>query len=175
MLAGVEVSTTETPSSGAPSTNALLLRLEIEEFYARYTRAVDRRALDDWVALFAPDGSYSATSYENYTTIGMRWFTSTGTEELKDRVAVSNGYYFAPLTKELHVVGNVLATDNGDGSIDAEAYFVMYAVDREGISKMHVCGEYHDVLVRVDGELRFKLHLAVVDSETLPANMGVLL
>lgn len=155
--------------------SALLLRLEVEEFYARYTRAIDRRALADWVALFAPDGSYSATSHQNHTTMGMRWFTSTGTEELKDRVAVSNGYFYSPLTKELHVVSNVLTAESDDGSISAEAYFVMYMVDREGVANMHVCGEYHDVLVRLDGELRFKEHVVVVDAETLPANMGVLL
>ena len=67
------------------------------------------------------------------------------------------------------------STENADGTVAAEAYFVLYVVDREGISRMHVCGEYHDVLIRVDGELRLERHLAVVDSETLPANMGVLL
>lgn len=164
-----------TSASGTRSANALLLRLEVEEFYARYTRAIDRRDTSGWVALFAPGGSYSATSYENFTTIGMRWLTSTGTEELKDRVAICNGYFRASLSKELHVVSNILVTESTDGTIESEAYFVMYAADREGVSQMHVCGEYHDVLVRIDGELRFKLHLAVVDSETLPANMGVLL
>jgi 3-phenylpropionate/cinnamic acid dioxygenase small subunit len=164
-----------TTAPGTRPANALFLRIEVEEFYARYTRAIDRRDTAGWVALFASGASYSATSYENFTTTGMRWHTSTGTEELKDRVAICNGYFRAPLTKELHVVSNILVTENADGTVASEAYFVMYMVDRDGIAQMHVCGEYHDVLIRTDSGLLFKQHLAVVDSETLPANMGVLL
>lgn len=167
--------TNATSASGSTLAHTLVLRLEVEEFYARYVRAIDRRDPSGWVALFTPDGSYSATSYENYTTLGMRWMTSVGTEELKDRVAICNGYFRAPLTKELHVVSNILATEDEDGHVAAEAYFVMYAVDRHGVAQMHVCGEYHDVLVRRNGDLLLKEHLAVVDAETLPANMGVLL
>jgi hypothetical protein len=51
----------------------------------------------------------------------------------------------------------------------------MYAADHGEQSELYVCGRYHDVFVRVDGDLRFAEHRVVIDSECVPPNMGVLL
>ena len=50
--------TNATSASGSTLAHTLVLRLEVEEFYARYVRAIDRRDPSGWVALFTPDGSY---------------------------------------------------------------------------------------------------------------------
>ena len=72
-------------------------------------------------------------------------------------------------------LGDLRDEEQDDGTVKSAAYFAMYVADRGGPSQLHVCGEYDDVLVVTADGIRFAEHRVIIDAETVPANMGVLL
>jgi 3-phenylpropionate/cinnamic acid dioxygenase small subunit len=151
------------------------LRSELEDFYADYILTIDEKRPNDWIAMFADAGLYAVTTHNNHSTTGMWWHTDRGLNALKERAAFTNGYFWHNPTKTLHTVSNLRATELDDGKIKSQAYFVMYCSDRGDLSQVYVCGVYDDVVVRADGGMLFEEHRVIIDSETVPANMGVLL
>ncbi|WP_405562705.1 aromatic-ring-hydroxylating dioxygenase subunit beta [Streptomyces sp. NBC_01180] len=151
------------------------LRSEVEDHYVSYALTMDDKRPNDWVALFLGTGLYAVGTHNNVSTTGMWWYTDRGLGALKERAAYMNGYLRHNPTRTLHTVTNVRARETDDGRIKAEAYVVLYVTDRIEMSRFHVCGRYDDVLTRTDDGLRFVEHRVVLDPETLPGNMGVLL
>ncbi|MEU2083431.1 nuclear transport factor 2 family protein [Streptomyces albus] len=151
------------------------LRSEVEDHYVSYALTMDDKRPNEWVGLFLDTGLYAVGSHNNVSTTGMWWYTDRGLGALKERAAYMNGYLRHNPTRTLHTVTNVRAAETDDGRIKAGAYMVLYVTDRTELSRFHVCGRYDDILVRTDAGLRFVEHRVVIDAETLPANMGVLL
>jgi 3-phenylpropionate/cinnamic acid dioxygenase small subunit len=151
------------------------LRSELEDFYAYYLQAIDQKRPNDWVDMFVEEGLYAVSTHNNTSTTGLWWYTDRGRLALKERAAYTNGYFWHSPTKTLHTFTNLRAQERDDGMISAHAYFVMYTADRGELSELYVCGEYDDLFTRVEGELRFAEHRVIIDSETVPPNMGVLL
>lgn len=151
------------------------LRSEVEDHYFAYALTMDDKRPNDWVDLFLDTGLYAVGTHNNVSTTGMWWYTDRGLGALKERAAYTNGYLRHNPTRTLHTVTNVRARETGEGRIKAEAYVVLYVADRTDMSRFHVCGRYDDILARTDDGLRFVEHRVVIDAETLPANMGVLL
>jgi 3-phenylpropionate/cinnamic acid dioxygenase small subunit len=151
------------------------LHRELEAFYAAYARTMDERRPTDWIAMFDENGVYAVTTHNNYSTTGMWWYTDRGIKVLKERAAYASGYFWHVATKTLHTITNVVGSENSDGEITAGAYFALYVADRGDLSRLHVCGVFYDKFVRYDGGLRLREHRVVIDSETVPPNMGVLL
>jgi 3-phenylpropionate/cinnamic acid dioxygenase small subunit len=151
------------------------LRSEVEDLYAHYATIIDEKRPNEWVDLFATEGLYAVGTHNNVSTTGMWWNTDRDIVALKERAAYTNGYFWHNPTKTLHTISNVRAQEREDGSVAAQAYFVMYVADRTDPSVLHVVGRYEDILVRERGQLRFREHRVVIDAETVPANMGVLL
>lgn len=148
---------------------------EVSQFYASYARTIDARDPNAWVESFLESGLYAVGSHNNVSTTGMWWYTDRGVSLLKERAAFCNGYAWHNVTKTLHTISNVQVYELPDGSLKASAYMVMYAADRGAEQKLHVCAEYDDVLVRTKDGLRFAEHRVIVEAETVPANMMVLL
>lgn len=151
------------------------LRDEVAAFYADYAVTIDHKLPNDWVDTFIETGTYAVTTHNNASGKGMWWYTDRGLLALKERAAYTNGYFWHNPTKTLHMISNIRARGQENGSLKTQAYFAMYAADRGGPSRLHVCGEYDDLLVRSGGVLRFAEHRVIIDAETVPANMGVLL
>jgi 3-phenylpropionate/cinnamic acid dioxygenase small subunit len=151
------------------------LRSEVEHFYAEYVLTIDEKRPNDWIAMFADPGLYAVTTHNNHSTTGMWWHTDRGLNALKERAAFTNGYFWHNPTKTLHMVSNLRAHELDDGKIKSAAYFAMYSSDRGDLSILYVCGVFDDVIVRTEAGMRFEEHRVIIDSETVPPNMGVLL
>ncbi|GGK74269.1 aromatic-ring-hydroxylating dioxygenase subunit beta [Mangrovihabitans endophyticus] len=151
------------------------LRSEVEDHYATYALTMDDKRPNAWVDLFLAAGVYAVGTHNNVSTTGMWWYTDRGLGALKERAAYTNGYLRHNPTRTLHTITNVRARETDDGLIKSEAYVVLYVTDRVEVSRFHVCGRYDDLLTRTDHGLRFAEHRVVLDAETLPGNMGVLL
>jgi 3-phenylpropionate/cinnamic acid dioxygenase small subunit len=151
------------------------LRGELEDLYAEYALTMDDKRPNDWVDLFVANGLYAVGTHNNISTSGMWWYTDRGRGALKERAAYMNGYLRHNPTRTLHTVTNLRAEEDEEGRVSAKAYFVLYVTDRVELSQLHVCGRYQDILVRTEDGLRFVEHRVVIDAETVPGNMGVLL
>lgn len=160
--------------SGMHATSAAL-RSELEDFYAQFAEAIDQKRPNDWLSFFTDEGVNAAGTHNNISTTGMWWYTDRGLVDLRERAAYTNGYHWHNPAKTLHVITNIRGHEREDGAIDASAYVVMFVADRSQESQLHVCGRYEDILVRQGGRLLFREHRVVLDAETVPQNMGVLL
>lgn len=153
----------------------LQLRSELEDWYANYAATVDAKDPNGWVDHFDAEGIYAVGTHNNVSTTGGWWYTDRGVVALKERAAFNCGYFWHVPKRTLLTVTNLRAQPQEDGRIAAQAAFQMHAADRTDAAQLHVVGRYQDVFVRRDGQLRLLEHRVVIEGETVPQNMGVLL
>lgn len=144
----------------------LLLQQEIDQLNVDYAAALDEKRFDDWPEFFLEDGHYKLQARENFDRglpLALMAMESRGM--MKDRVyGVTQTIFHGPYYMR-HVIGvaRVLA-DDGD-TVNAVSSYAVFRTKPGGISEIYNVGRYIDVLVRVEGHLKFKSRLAVYDSE----------
>lgn len=144
----------------------LLIEQEINQLNADYAAALDEKRFDDWPEFFLEDGHYKLQARENFDRglpLALMAMESRGM--MKDRVyGVTQTIFHAPYYMR-HVIGaaRVLRVD-GD-TVNAESNYAVFRTKPGGVSEVYNVGRYIDVLVRMDGQLKFKSRLAVYDSE----------
>ena len=144
----------------------LLLQQEIDQLNAEYAAALDEKRFEDWPEFFLEDGQYKLQARENFDRglpLALMAMESRGM--MKDRVyGVTQTIFHGPYYMR-HVIGaaRVMAA-NGD-TVNAETGYAVFRTKPGGISEVYNVGRYIDVLVRVDGQLKFRSRLAVYDSE----------
>lgn len=144
----------------------LLLKAEVEAFNTAYCAALDEQRLADWAELFTQDGFYNIISRENHDRglpVGLIYCENRGM--IRDRAfALEKTAMFAPRYLR-HMVGNVVAEEEADGTIRAGANYVVFQVlfDRPDAT-IHQVGRYIDRFEREDGALKLKSRVCVYDS-----------
>jgi salicylate 5-hydroxylase small subunit len=144
----------------------LLLQQEIDQLNAGYAAALDEKRFDDWPEFFVEDGQYKLQARENFDRglpLALMAMESRGM--MKDRVyGITQTIFHGPYYMR-HVIGaaRVLTVD-GD-VVSAETGYAVFRTKPGGISEVYNVGRYIDVLLRVEGRLKFKSRLAVYDSE----------
>lgn len=122
---------------------------------------LDRKAWDDWLALYAEDAIYwmPAWKSENETTSDpdneLNLIYIRGRQGLEDRVfRLASGDSFAsvPLDRTTHLVGGVLVTAESDDAFEASASWIVHTYDSRGGTTTR-SGAYDYVLRKVGGEL----------------------
>lgn len=151
------------------------LRAELDALYADYAAALDEGRWDDWIALFADDGSYLLQPRENHDRglpLATMWLESTGM--LRDRIhGITQTLFHAPYYQR-HMIGplRVIALDTADGRerIDVQAAYAVHRTRVHAPSEVFSVGRYLDRVVRdpADGLLRFSAKRAIFDSENVP-------
>jgi salicylate 5-hydroxylase small subunit len=169
------VSADERPLTGLATTisdplvsqlQRLLMQQEIDQLNADYAAALDEKRFNDWPEFFLEDGHYKLQARENFDRglpLALMAMESRGM--MKDRVyGVTQTIFHGPYYMR-HVVGaaRVLAVD-GD-TVNAETSYAVFRTKPGGVSEVYNVGRYIDVLLRIDGRLKFKSRLAVYDSE----------
>ena len=150
---------------------SIALAREVEAFNADYCAALDAGLVEQWPDFFTEDGLYRITARENAELnmpVGLVY--AHGRNMMIDRaIAISRTQMFAP-RYNLHLVSNTRVTDEAeDGSIAAQANFVLLQTLVEGPSTIHMAGTFYDHLVRKEGGLLLKERQAIYDT-TIIAN-----
>ena len=150
---------------------AMTLTREVEAFNADYCAVLDAGLVEQWPDFFTEDAIYRITAREN-AELGMPvgLVYAHGRDMMIDRaIAISRTQMFAP-RYNLHVLGNTRVTDEAqDGSIAAQANFVLLQTLVEGPSTIHMAGTFYDRFVRKDDGLLLKERQAIYDT-TIIAN-----
>lgn len=157
-------------SNIAPA-RAHALRQEIETFNNEYCAVLDAGLIESWPDFFVDECIYRITSRENAELnmpVGLVYCVSKGM--LQDRaVAISRTQMFAPRYM-LHLVTNTRVTDeSADGTIEAQANFLLMQTLIEGPTTIHMAGMFQDRFVRHDGNLLLKERQVIYDT-TIIAN-----
>lgn len=136
----------------------------IRELVQRTALLLDREQFDDWVALFAADGTYELSAYSTEIRRWMTW-------QLSDRPALAkmlaevNEHVRDPARRR-HVVGYPLVRIDGEEG-SATAAFSIFRTTPEGQSSLYMVGTYEDQLVRDSGAWLYKSHKVIVDTRML--------
>ena len=150
---------------------ALLTRLAVDEFNARYCAALDEMRLADWAEMFTPDAFYVVISRENddrNRPVGLIYCEGRGM--IRDRAfALEKTSMFAPRYLR-HLVGNLqVEPADGDGEIRAKAnYMVMQVLFDRPDATIHQVGRYEDVFVHAGDELKLKSRRCIYDNLLVP-------
>jgi salicylate 5-hydroxylase small subunit len=145
------------------------LRLEVDDLYARYIACLDQRRYDEWPEFFTEECIYKLQPRENYERelpLCTLSFETKGM--LKDRVYGITQTLFHQPYYQRHLVSGLQITAVENGTIAAEANYLVIRTKKNELSEVFNCGRYFDQIVRDDGRLKFAAKLAVFDSELIP-------
>ena len=148
------------------------LRFEIEDLYAEYANVLDTEDLERWPELFVEDAFYDVIPRENYERdMPLAIMRCESRAMMQDRVrAIRETLMFDPRYVR-HLISSFRIAANGDGEIDVTANYAVLETLPDEMTKVLNAGRYVDMLVRVDGKLRFKQKRCVYDSSVVPNSL----
>jgi salicylate 5-hydroxylase small subunit len=147
------------PSAG------LDLRIAVADLNAEYGACLDARELERWPEFFTDDGVYRLQPRENFDRglpLATMAYESKGM--LRDRVyAATQTLFHIPYTTR-HVVGWPRVTTGADGTIEAEASYVVVRVRENELPEVFSVGRYLDRIVDTGERLLFRQRLCIFDN-----------
>ena len=154
------------PSEPVSQAPYLALRAEIEAFHAEYCYVLDNNAIEAWPDFFTEDALYRIAARENVEAalpVGLVY--CEGRAMIKDRAfAIAHTAMFAPRYL-LHIVSNIRVTGEGpDGSVSAEANYLVLQTLIDDDTRLHQAGRYFDRFRRADGCLKLAERHCVYDT-----------
>ena len=172
MLSTMKIDYSFQPARLTPE-QAQPLRIAIEAFHNEYCAALDSNNVELWPEFFTEDGLYRITSRENANLgllVGLVY--AEGRDMMYDRaIAIARTQMFAP-RHTLHVVSNTRVIDDANGTIEAEANFMLVQTLIEGPSTVHLAGKYYDRFIRhTSGHLLLKERQVIHDTEILATDL----
>jgi anthranilate 1,2-dioxygenase small subunit len=143
----------------------LVLRARVEALNAAYAHVIDDDRLEELPALFTGDGVYRAQTRENHELgLPLSLIYCDGAAMLADRVtAMRTANIFEPHVY-CHATSAIRVLRRDGEGWRARANFSIVRTMSDGESMLFACGRYFDLIVEVDGALRFKERVAVLDS-----------
>jgi anthranilate 1,2-dioxygenase small subunit len=149
----------------------LALRLEVEEFYARYVDVLDNGPIDEWPTLFAEKCVYKVIARENFDAdlpLGTMYYESRNM--LKDRAyALKETLMYGPRSLR-HFVSGMIISPEADG-LRVRANFMVTQVQNDALPTVFSCGQYRDRLVRSGGQLLLAEKICVYDNDLIQNSM----
>lgn len=162
------------PASGhahaAPAAGAALTREEVEDFLFEEAARLDEWRLDEWLALFTDDASYSvpptdAPESEPGDTL---FLISDNAARLRSRVEQLLGkttWAESPRSRTRRLITNVRIRGQEGARARVTANFAVYRSRGDQLSTY--VGRYEYLLERRDGGLRIVSRRAILDLESL--------
>ena len=137
----------------------------IGQLQTRYIRVIDDDLLEDWPALFTPDGSYRITTRENHCAgLPMPLFSCRGQAMMVDRVSglrkinVYEPHCYRHQQSALEIV------QADEHEIHCISNFLVVRTMHTGAMSIFATGIYQDVLVDTGQGLRFRERVVITDS-----------
>lgn len=148
-------------------------QLRIDDLNARYAQCLDDSDIGRWPAFFARECLYKIYPRENAEDGlpgAILFFDSHAM--MRDRVlCVLDVNMYAPHTTR-HLLGRSIVLPAHGGGLKARTNFMIAHSDVEGRSEVFAVGEYQDVVVEEDGELRFREKVVLLDTFTVPSHLA---
>jgi anthranilate 1,2-dioxygenase small subunit len=146
----------------------LTLRLRVDDFYADYAHVLDDDRLEEWPDFFTQDGAYRIVTRENRELgLPLHLIYCDGQGMMIDRIAaMRTANIFEP-----HVYCHSISATRIIGvegrEIRARSNFTVLRTMTDGQTLIFACGRTFDTLLDVDGELRLRERLVVLDSKRI--------
>jgi 3-phenylpropionate/cinnamic acid dioxygenase small subunit len=155
-------------------TSAAIARLAVVELYDEYNHLLDNADFDAWLQLFTEDCDYRVVARENLDQgLPLATMRCESRAMLADRIsAIRSTQFFLPRIIRRFISGLRVVPDEPDvEGIAMRASFLMVESTTDAPTRILLAGEHRDVLVVVDGRLRFSRKLCVYDSPLVPTSL----
>ena len=138
------------------------LRLDVQEFYARYAECLDNGRLQQWPEFFVDSCTYVVTTRRNLRLGPDDHLVSLSTKTtMRDRiVAIGQSEDYEP-HKQRHVISN----------FRVQANFEILRTFPEKRTELFVSGYYDDHIAIAGRRLAFREKLCVLDSDVPPESL----
>ncbi len=134
------------------------MKREVRDLFDAYAAALDNRRFDDWLALFHEDAYYGVIRHEDF--VKGNNLVALGEDTTKLRARLEAGQE-VDRDLRLHFLSAVEVVAVS-ATLDARANFFML---RNGIPSL--AGRYRMELVRLDGGLKIKRCMVVLDRDVI--------
>ena len=148
------------------------LRLDVQEFYARYAECLDGGRLQQWPEFFLESCVYRITTRRNLR-LGPEAdlvFLSSRTAMIDRIVAVGQSEDYEPHVQR-HIVSNFRIQAASESELRAQANFQILRTFPEQRTEYFVSGSYSDRVAVSAGRLNFREKICVLDSDVPPDSL----
>lgn len=141
----------------------------VDDFNARYGRALDDGRLADWMAFFTDDAVYKVIAREAYD-LGqpMGVMSCEGRGMFVDRVVATEKTLIFASRYLCHIIGRALIGSASADRLTAEASYLVLQTQVEKATEILQCGRYVDEFVVSDGALKLAKRFCVYDTTIIP-------
>ena len=148
------------------------LRLDVQEFYARYAECLDGGRLQQWPEFFVDSCIYRVTTRRNLRLGPDEHLVSLSTRStLRDRiVAIGQSEDYEPHTQR-HTISNFRVQAASDEELRVQANFQILRTFPEKRTELFVSGCYDDRIAIAGSRLHFREKLCVLDSDVPPESL----
>jgi anthranilate 1,2-dioxygenase small subunit len=146
----------------------LALRLRVDDFYADYAHVLDDDRLEEWPDFFTQDGIYRIVTRENRELgLPLHLIYCDGQGMMIDRIAAMRTANIYEPHVYCHSISAVRVLGAEGGEVRARSNFTVLRTMTDGQTAIFACGRTFDTLLDVDGELRLRERLVVLDSKRI--------
>jgi 3-phenylpropionate/cinnamic acid dioxygenase small subunit len=148
------------------------LRLDVEEFYARYAECLDGGRLQQWPEFFLESCVYRVTTRRN-----LRLGPDQDLVSLSARVAMIDRIVATGQSEDYephmlrHIVSNFRIQAASESELRAQANFQILRTFPERPTEYFVSGSYSDRIAISAGRLHFREKICVLDSDVPPDSL----
>ena len=144
---------------------------DVRELYDEYAFRLDEGDLDGWVDLFTPDAQYLVVARENWARgLPLATMRCDGRGMLADRAhTIGHTQFFAPRVMR-HFVSGVRIVGGDDGLATVANFLVTEALELEP-ARVHMTGQYRDVVRFTPDGARFGRKVAVYDGALVETSL----
>ncbi|MEW4983719.1 MAG: aromatic-ring-hydroxylating dioxygenase subunit beta [Cycloclasticus sp.] len=158
------------------ASNALTLELksEIDALLNEYAQCIDNDELESWPDFFTDECLYRVIPRENHEVglpTAVMWCDSRGM--LQDRITALRHANVYQVQWYRHIISNpVITTEDGE-TFNVQSNYAVFKTCNDGESTVYNVGRYVDVIVRVNGALKFKERTAIYDTHRITTLMVI--
>jgi salicylate 5-hydroxylase small subunit len=148
------------------------LRLDIQEFYARYAECLDGGRLQQWPEFFLESCVYRITTRRNLRLGPDQDLVSLSSRaSMFDRiVAIGQSEDYEPHVQR-HTISNFRIQAASAEELRAQANFQILRTFPERRTEQFVSGAYSDRIAITSGRLNFREKICVLDSDVPPESL----
>lgn len=148
------------------------LRLDIQEFYARYAECLDGGRLQQWPEFFLESCVYRITTRRNLRLGPEEDLVSLlSRTSMLDRIgAIGQSEDYEPHMQR-HIISNFRIQAASAEELRAQANFHILRTFPEGRTEYFVSGAYSDRIAVTSGRLNFREKICVLDSDVPPESL----
>ncbi|HIL93543.1 MAG TPA: anthranilate 1,2-dioxygenase [Cycloclasticus sp.] len=158
----------------AASNITLELKSDVEDLLNAYAQCIDNDELERWPDFFTDECLYRIIPRENHEMglpTAVMWCDSKGM--LEDRITALRHANVYQVQWYRHIISNPCILSVEGDTINVQSNYAVFKTCNDGESTVYNVGRYVDVIVRENGELKFKERSAIYDTHKITTLMVI--